>query len=211
MLGGMPMTTAIKICGVTRAEDAERALSLGVEAIGLNFWAGSKRRCDVEVAREIVQLAGARARVVAVVVDVTLEEIAELRSRTGIEWVQLHGDEPPELVRACLPTAYAAVRAQGEEGWRAALAAPGIEVLLDAHVAGMKGGTGEKADWALAARIASTRPLWLAGGLHASNVADAIAAVRPMGVDCASGIESAPGVKDAAAMEAFVRAVRAAG
>lgn len=202
------MTTAIKICGVTRVEDAERALALGVEAIGLNFWSGSRRRCDVGVAREIAALASGRARVVAVVVDASLAEIAELRGRTGIDWVQLHGDEGPETVRACLPAAYAAVRAGGEEGWRAAMAAPGIEVLLDASVPGEKGGTGVVADWALAARIARARPLWLAGGLTAKNVAAAIAAVAPMGVDCASGVESAPGVKDAAEMEAFVRAAR---
>jgi phosphoribosylanthranilate isomerase len=203
--------TSIKICGVARVEDAERALALGVDAIGLNFWSGSKRRVDVEVAREIARMAAGRARVVAVVVDASLEEIADIRARTGIAWVQLHGDEEPDVVRACLPAAYAAVRASGEEGWRAAAAAPGIEVLLDASVAGAKGGTGVTADWALAARIARARPLWLAGGLTPSNVVAAIARVAPMGVDCASGIESAPGVKDAAAMEAFVREVRTAG
>ncbi|MDQ3034984.1 MAG: phosphoribosylanthranilate isomerase [Myxococcota bacterium] len=200
--------TAIKICGVARVEDAERALALGVDAIGLNFWSGSKRRCELEVAREIVTLAEGRARVVAVVVDATLEEILELRARTGVRWVQLHGDEGPEVLRACLPAAYGVVRSSGEQGWRAAIATPGIEVLLDASVAGMKGGTGTIADWALASRIATVRPLWLAGGLTAHNVAAAIEAVRPMGVDCASGVESAPGVKDAAEMEAFVRAVR---
>lgn len=201
--------TAIKICGITRLEDAEHALSLGVEAIGLNFWPGSKRRCELGVAREIVERVGERARVVAVVVDAPLAEIAEIRERTGIEWVQLHGDEDAAFARAVLPRAYQAVRATGAEGLRAALAVPGIEVLLDASVPGEKGGTGVVADWALAARVARERPLWLAGGLVPENVGAAIEAVRPMGVDVASGVECAPGVKDPARVEAFVRAVRA--
>lgn len=202
------MRPAIKICGITRVEDAANALALGVDAIGLNFWAGSKRRCELEVAREIVQLSRGRARVVAVVVDMSSLEIAALRAETGIEWVQLHGNEEAELVRTCLPAAYVAIRASGETGWLKALAAPGIEVLLDAEVEGMKGGTGAVADWALAERIARARPLWLAGGLKPENVRQAIEVVGPMGVDVASGVELAPGVKDAAAMRAFVEAVR---
>jgi phosphoribosylanthranilate isomerase len=199
---------AIKICGIARVEDAELALGLGVDALGLNFWVGSKRRCEIDVAREIVSLARGRARVVAVVVDFGFAEISKLRAETGIEWVQLHGDEDAEFVRTCLPAAYAAVRASGEIGLREAIAAPGIEVLLDAHIEGMKGGTGEVADWALAARIAKTRPLWLAGGLKPENVRQAIEAVRPMGVDVASGVELSPGIKDAEKMRAFVEAVR---
>lgn len=202
--------TAIKICGITTAEDAESALALGVEALGVNLWSGSKRRCSPEVARAIVRLAEGRARVIAVVVDASLDEIARARSELGIEWVQLHGDEPDDVVRAALPRALKAVRARGEAGYAEALRAPGIEVLLDASVPGEMGGTGVRADWALAARVARERPLWLAGGLDAGNVAEAIAQVRPMGVDVASGVERAPGQKDRAKLEAFVRAVRKA-
>lgn len=201
--------TAIKICGITRVEDAEHALSLGVDALGLNFWPGSKRRCELGAAREIVARASGRARVVAIVVDATLAELTELRESTGIAWVQLHGDEDAAFARAVLPHGYQAVRRTGDEGLAAALAAPGIEVLLDASVPGEKGGTGVVADWALAARVARQRPLWLAGGLGPENVGAAIAAVAPMGVDCASGVERAPGVKDPDRVEAFVRAVRA--
>ncbi|UJR78821.1 Phosphoribosylanthranilate isomerase [Sandaracinus amylolyticus] len=200
--------TAIKICGITRLEDAEHALSLGVDAIGLNFWPRSKRRVDHAVAREIVRRAKDRARVVAIVVDATRAEIADVRESTGIRWVQLHGDEDATFTRALLPWAYQAVRARGDEGFRIAMAAPGIEVLLDASVPGEKGGTGMMADWSLAARVARARPLWLAGGLTAENVAEGIRVVRPMGVDSASGVERAPGVKDPAKVEAFVRAVR---
>lgn len=202
--------TAIKICGITTAEDAESALALGVEALGVNLWSGSKRRCSVAVARDVVRLAEDRARVIAVVVDATLEDIARVRAELGIAWVQLHGDEPDDVVRAAMPHAIKAVRARGDAGYAEALRAPGIEILLDASVPGEKGGTGVRADWALATRVARERPLWLAGGLDPMNVADAIARVRPMGVDVASGVERAPGEKDRARLEAFVRAVRAA-
>lgn len=200
--------TAIKICGITTAEDAESALALGVEALGVNLWSGSKRRCSLEVARAIARLAEGRARVIAVVVDASIEEIARARAELGIEWVQLHGDEPDDVVRAAMPRALKAVRARGDAGYAEALRAPGIEVLLDASVPGEKGGTGVRADWALAARVARERPLWLAGGLDAENVAEAIAQVRPMGVDVASGVERTPGQKDRAKLEAFVHAVR---
>jgi phosphoribosylanthranilate isomerase len=195
--------TAIKFCGLTRADDAEAAIALGVDALGLNFWPGSPRRCGVGEARAIVERVAGRARVVAVVVDASLPEIEALRGATDIEWVQLHGREGDELVRACLPSAYKAVKDEAS-----ARAAPGDEVLLDADVPGKLGGTGERADWDAAARVARARKTWLAGGLAAGNVAEAIARVRPYGVDVASGIESAPGIKDRAKMEAFVRAVR---
>lgn len=201
--------TQIKICGLTSVADAEAALALGVEAIGINLWSGSKRRCDPEVARAIARSAEARARTVAILVDPDPDEIARARD-LGIDWIQLHGDEAGDLVRAALPRAYKAIRASGEEGYRAALSAPGIELMLDASVAGQRGGTGTLADWSLAARIARARPLWLAGGLTADNVADAIAKVRPLGVDVASGVEIAPGVKDPAKLGCFVRAVRGA-
>lgn len=198
--------TAIKICGVTSLDDAERALALGVDAIGVNFWSASKRRCELDVARAIAERAAGRARVVAVFVDATYQEIARVRSETGIAWAQLHGDEPIALARACLPHVVRVVRDEAS-----AREAPGIEVLLDAPaLRGAPGGTGRLADWVLARRIARSRSLWLAGGLTPENVARAIAEVRPMGVDVASGIERAPGVKDAARMEAFVRAVRGA-
>jgi phosphoribosylanthranilate isomerase len=201
--------TAIKICGLTRVQDAERALDLGVEALGINLWEGSRRWCDPFVAGRIVEAARGRARVVAVTVDASDAQLGRIRGEVGIEWLQFHGDEPPERVRAFLPKAFRAVRAEGREGLRAAFSAPGLEVLVDACVPGHRGGTGVLADWALAAQVARARPLWLAGGLTPDNVAEAVRAVRPMGVDVAGGVESAPGVKDPERLAAFVRAVRA--
>jgi phosphoribosylanthranilate isomerase len=198
--------TAIKVCGITRIEDAEHAVELGVEAIGINLWSGSARRCERATAREIVAKVAARARVVAIVVDATRREIEEIRRDLGIEWIQLHGDESDAEVRALLPCAYKAVRDEAR-----AMAAPGAEVLLDASVPGARGGTGVRADWEVAARVAQRRALWLAGGLSDQNVGEAIAAVRPMGVDVASGVEGAsPGIKDRAKIERFVAAVRGA-
>lgn len=202
--------TRIKICGFTRLEEAQAAIELGVDAIGLNFWAGSKRRCSLEVARAIAVLARGRARAVGVFVDASERDIRWTLEETGVEWVQLHGDEPPELLRTLLPNAYRAVREAGELGLERIAAAPGVEVLLDASVPGQMGGTGVRADWQLAERAARTRPLWLAGGLNPTNVSDAVLRVRPLGVDVASGVESAPGVKSVGAMREFVNRVRGA-
>lgn len=201
---------AIKICGLTRVEDATRCVALGVEALGVNVWPGSPRAVSLRAARAIARAVADRARVVLVLVDAGPAEIARARAETGIAWAQLHGDEPPEAVRAAMPCAMKAVRLATEEDVEAALGAPGLEVLLDARVEGQRGGTGVLAPFALAARVARARPTWLAGGLTPDNVAGAIAAVRPLGVDVASGVESAPGVKDPARLEAFVAAVRGA-
>lgn len=201
---------AIKVCGITRSEDARLAVALGVDAIGVNLWAGSRRAVSLEVAREIAEAVGERARVVLVLVDAAPGELERARARTGVRWAQLHGHEPSGVVRAALPWAMKAVPLGGEEDVRAAIEAPGIEVLVDARVPGQLGGTGVLAPLALAARVARARPTWLAGGLRPENVARAIAEVAPLGVDVASGVESSPGLKDEALLRAFVAAVRAA-
>lgn len=198
----------IKICGITRLEDAELCASLGVERLGLNFWAGSVRRCTHEAARAIVERFGERLDIVAVTVDATEDELLAI-SRLGIRTAQLHGDEP-DAAFASLPMAgYKAVRLRDEAAVERALSAPGEEVLVDAFVAGLPGGSGTSIDHALAARVVSRRRTWLAGGLTPENVAAAIAALRPVGVDVASGVELAPGIKDEARVRAFVNAVRA--
>jgi phosphoribosylanthranilate isomerase len=197
----------IKICGVTRAEDVDAALTLGVQAIGLNFWARSPRYVDATTARRLAERIGGRARIVGVFVDAPLEDMIAMRDAVGLDAVQLHGAEPDEVLRALLPHAYRAVRLAGAADVARALAAPGDEVLIDAAGA-LPGGTGQLADAELAARVAAGRRTWLAGGLSSANVAARIAAVMPYGLDVASGVESAPGLKDAARMEAFVRAVR---
>lgn len=202
--------THVKICGLTSLADARTCLDAGADAIGLNFWAKSVRRCEESMAREIAAAVRGKALIVGVFVDAPRAEIARLQREVGLECVQLHGDESPELLAEFLPHAYKAVRVRGPEVSAEVARYGGEHVLLDAYVKGMPGGTGERFDWALAEGIARTRKLTLAGGLTPDNVADAVRAVRPYCVDTASGVESAPGVKDAALVSRFVRAAKAA-
>lgn len=200
--------TELKICGITRFEDAARCLDLGVEWLGLNFWPGSKRRCGEEVARRIVEEVAGRAVMVGVFVDADVEEMKRILDVTGVDLLQLHGDESVERFDAMAPRAFKALRATGPEVLEQARRYGGEHLLLDAHMPGEVGGTGVTCDWELAAKLARVRPLTLAGGLTPDNVAEAIARVRPVRVDVASGVESAPGLKDAELLEAFVAAVR---
>ena len=198
----------IKICGVTRVDDAVACVDAGADALGLNFWPGTPRCIDVPTARAIVDEVGHRVELVGVFVDATLAEIGDVRAATGIAWVQLHGAEPPEMVAALGPKAYKALRVGETSVREEARAYPGERLLLDALAPGMPGGTGKTFDWRLAAELAKARHLTLAGGLRVENVADAIAAVGPARVDVASGVETRPGHKDPERVRAFVRAVR---
>ena len=203
--------TRIKVCGLTRVEDALAAVELGVDTLGLNFWPGTKRCVSIARAREIVTAVSRRAELVAVFVDADESTIRETLAETGITWAQLHGDEPPSLVEALLPNAYKALGVRDDSVRARAATYPGEHILLDAAVPGaMPGGTGQTFDWALATAIARTRKLTLAGGLHPDNVAEAVRVVAPYRVDVASGVESAPGIKDPSRMRAFVDAVRGA-
>lgn len=202
--------TRVKVCGVTSVADAEMCVELGVDAIGLNFWPRSVRRCDLQVARDIVEAVGEHALMVGVFVDASAEEIARVRDAVGLACVQLHGDEPPALLAQFLPHAYKALRVQDSSVREAVRRYGGEYVLLDAYVPGAPGGTGATFDWSLAAEVARERKLALAGGLTPRNVAEAVQRVRPFCVDVASGVESGPGVKDRGLVQAFLREVRAA-
>jgi phosphoribosylanthranilate isomerase len=200
----------VKVCGIRSVADAEMCVTEGVDAIGLNFWSGSSREVEVEEAARIVEAVGGRIAVVGLFVDAGEAEIVDLRERVGFDWVQLHGDEPPELVRALGPQAYKALRVRDEHVSEEAERFGGALVLLDAWVAGQKGGTGERFDWRLARSVASRRPVVLAGGLDADNVGEAVRQVGPRAVDVASGVESSVGEKDRQKVAAFVAAARAA-
>ena len=139
------------------------------------------------------------------------EFIQQVRRETGITWVQLHGEEAPEAVAALLPNAYKAIGVSDESPLEEVRRYPGEHILLDARVPGaMPGGTGVSFDWTLATSVAAERKLTLAGGLTPDNVAECVRQIRPYRVDVASGVESAPGVKDRDKVAAFVRAVREA-
>ena len=132
-----------------------------------------------------------------------------IRERTGVGCLQLHGNEPASVVEALLPHAYKAVRVAGPSDVVAAAGMPGEYVMVDAKVPGALGGTGHTFDWSLVGELAKARRLVLAGGLRPENVAAAVAAVHPWCVDVASGVESAPGVKDMGKVRAFVAAAKA--
>lgn len=206
--------TEVKVCGVTRLEDAKACAKMGVDAIGLNFWPGTPRCVDAARAVTLAEEARTIApgiEVVGVFVDAEPSFILEVQAQVGLDWVQLHGAEPPSAVEALLPRAYKAVGVADLADVEAALAYPGERLLLDARVPGaMPGGTGHRFDWALAEGVATQRHLTLAGGLRPTNVTEAIERVRPARVDVASGVEVGAGIKDKPLIAAFLGAVRAA-
>jgi phosphoribosylanthranilate isomerase len=198
----------VKVCGVTRPEDAIAAEALGVDAIGVNFAASSRRRIDLARATEVVAPLGPFVARVGVFVEPRQDEVEDAIDRVRLHAVQLHGRFDAHLAAAVRGRA-ALIRALT---WRPdldvdALAAWPVDAVL---VDGPDAGSGEPFDWAEAEALRRV-PRWiLAGGLTPQNVAQAIARLRPSAVDVASGVESGPGVKDAARMAAFVAAVRQA-
>lgn len=200
----------VKICGVTNLEDALTAAEAGADAIGLNFWPGTRRSVEVDTATAIAAALPAFVIRVGVFVDATLEEIERTVAAARLDVVQLHGSEPPELARAVSKRVIRAVRARTQADLEGLAVHGACALLVDAHVEGMPGGTGETANWALARGAARIAPVILAGGLDPGNVGAAIRAVRPYAVDVASGVERAVGRKDAAKVRAFVREARRA-
>ena len=200
-------TVRIKICGVTRLEDALSAARLGADALGFNFWPGSKRHLDAAAARRIISRLPPFVTPVGVFVNQSEGEMRAIAAETGIQVFQLHGDEPPELCsRLPLPV----VKAIPVDQVRTLSRLLSYEVqafLLDTPSRGY-GGTGQPFDWSLAEGVSEVAPVILAGGLTPENVAEAVRAVRPWAVDVASGVESSPGVKDADRMSRFIEAVR---
>ncbi|HET7293302.1 MAG TPA: phosphoribosylanthranilate isomerase [Vicinamibacteria bacterium] len=202
----------VKVCGITSEEDARLVADAGADALGLVFWPNSPRAVGFEAARRIAAAAPPALVRVGVFVDAGAEAIARAVDEVGLDLVQLHGEERPELLEALPRRAWKALRVG--DGLAAADVAPwsrAAGVLLDTRVAGTPGGTGRSFDWRLAAAVRDRIGfLVLAGGLDASNVAEAVAAARPDGVDVSSGVERAPGRKDAAKLRAFVEAARRA-
>jgi phosphoribosylanthranilate isomerase len=198
----------VKICGITRPEDAELAAALGAWAIGFNFWPGSKRRVDPAVAAGIARELRRKVEPVGVFVNPTLDEVVRLVEGVGLTHVQLHGDEGPSFCTAVAErTGARVIKALGVGSGADIRDAERFHTdfhMLDAAAGSAYGGTGRTFDWALVQQRRSHVPLILSGGLTPENVAEGIATVRPWGVDVASGVESAPGVKDPAKVEAFI-------
>ena len=203
----------IKICGVTNVEDARGCAELGADMIGLNFYPKSARYIRPQQAREIIEAMLRGVRAVGVFVDPTASGVRRIAKSVGLEYVQLHGDVPPETCRE-LASEFRVIRAFSTDGQfkpEDVRSFPECDVIVDAHHAELRGGTGLTCDW-LAARatLPFARFLILSGGLNAQNVGDAIATVGPHAVDVCTGVETAPGVKDHRAIEEFISAARAA-
>ena len=201
----------VKICGVTREEDARAAVSAGASALGLNFVPRSKRFVDVALGRRLADSVRGEIELVGVIADESLERIHELVAEVGLDSVQLHGAEPPEFVRA-LPAAFKAIGIENASDVTAAQMFAGERLLVDAKSAGVTGGTGHAFDWHLVEGLARTRAIILAGGLKPDNVAEAVRLVAPFGVDVAGGVEAEgePRHKDPAKIVAFVENARRA-
>jgi phosphoribosylanthranilate isomerase len=203
------MLPRIKICGITRAEDAQLAADLGAWAVGFIFWPGSARVIEPQRARDIVRGLPPFVTPVGVFVNQPADDVEEIAEFVRLGAVQLHGDEPPDLARSLSHRVIKAVpldadgRALGLDDW------PDTLVLLDAHDPVRRGGTGRPIDWHAAAAVARTRPIVLAGGLTVENVREAVARVRPAAIDISSGVEAAPGLKDHRRMRALFAAVAA--
>lgn len=201
----------VKVCGIRRVEDARLAVELGAAAIGFIFWPGSRRMVDPETAAAISSALPAGILRVGVFVDQGAAEIDDVAARAGMTTVQLHGSEAAADYAALALPIVKAVPVPEIFDLSVVDSVPAdVTVLLDAHDPIRRGGTGRTIDWAVAASIAARRRTILSGGLTAENVGEAIERVRPYMIDVSSGVESAPGVKDAARLRAFFAAVAAA-
>jgi phosphoribosylanthranilate isomerase len=201
--------TLVKICGITRVEDALDAAALGASAIGLVFWPASPRAVDPVLARAIVEALPPLVTPVGVFVDQPEPDVERIAAEVRLGAVQLHGRETPAYCRRVRRPVIKSFGVDGsfDEGVLDPYPA-GVTVLLDARDDEKRGGTGRRIDWAVAARVAARRRIVLAGGVDAANVEEAIRTVRPFAIDVSSGVERAPGLKDRARMEALFEAVR---
>lgn len=199
--------TFVKICGITRDQDARAALDAGADAIGFVFWPKSPRFIEPARAAAIVAAMPRPCVSVGVFVNQPGDHVNAVAAQVGLSAVQLHGDETPECAAGIDRPVIKAI-GLGPAGDEESAWPIGTTLLVDAHDPERRGGTGARADWARAARLARTRRVVLAGGLTPENVADAVATVQPYGIDVSSGVESTPGVKDLAKLSALFEALR---
>jgi phosphoribosylanthranilate isomerase len=209
--------TWIKICGITREEDAHWAAAYGADAIGFVFYPPSPRAIAPERAAAIAAVLPAGVAKVGVFVNETIARMTEIRARVGLDFIQLHGGEGPDVALALPGAVIRAVRGAVAEGEQAARLAryPAAALLVDGEAAGAYGGTGTPAAASAIAAARKARRWILSGGLAPETVAARVAALAPWGVDVSSGVElpatagGGPGIKDSNRIAAFVAAVRA--
>jgi len=198
----------VKICGITNESDALHAVACGADALGFVFFADSPRCVSPEQVRAIIDQLPPGVTTVGLFVNEKPEQVNQMAATSGIDLVQLHGDETPEMCRQIICPVIKALRVRNAEslvGWHE-YQVKGI--LLDAWHPEKFGGTGESCDWPLAADLASETTVILAGGLTADNVAEAVKIVKPSAVDVSSGVEQAPGRKNPDKVAAFIANAR---
>lgn len=203
------MSVRVKICGITRMEDALAAVEAGADALGFVFYPKSPRCVSVETAREIAQALPPFASPVGVFVDAPMEHVKQTYERAGLRAVQLHGNETPAYCAALGVPAVKAFRVRGAVDFPFEAYQGCAAFLLDAYVKGEPGGTGRAFRWELARDACRRRRVILAGGLTPENAAKAVQTVQPYAVDVSSGVEVSPGVKDHAKTAAFIRTAKA--
>ena len=205
--------TRVKICGTTNLADAERAADLGAWAVGMIFVPGTPRCVERDAAAEIAAALRRRTELCGVFVNAPLDEVGDVADAVGLTMLQLHGDEGPAYcAEAARRTGCRVAKAARVRAWSDLVALEPFHTdfhLLDAHVDGVRGGTGTTWDWDLVARRRVDTPLVVSGGLRPENVGDAISRTHPYAVDVASGVEAEPGRKDPERLEAFFASVAA--
>jgi phosphoribosylanthranilate isomerase len=217
-------TLRVKICGLTNLADAQAAIKAGADLLGFNFYKPSPRYIAPDAAAAIIASlraefgrtnGGLPFQCVGVFVNLPLAEARAIEAQCGLDLLQMSGDEEPDYMQAVGARAYKGLRpatptaAQNDVARFGAIdGPPEPRFLIDASHPQLYGGTGKTGDWALACEVAGSYPILLAGGLNPANVADAIEAVQPWGVDVASGVERAPGLKDAVKVHDFIRVAK---
>jgi phosphoribosylanthranilate isomerase len=206
----------VKICGITRLEDALLAVEAGADLLGFNFYPKSPRYLSPDACSALtfrLRQRGCTAKLVGVFVNASQAEMVSILVHCHLDLAQCCGDEPPAVLAEMGEKAFKALRPPDAAGLQAALAQLPARtqppaLLIDAYRPGLYGGSGQTADWSLAASLAQQMPILLAGGLTPENVGEAVRQVAPWGVDVASGVESAPAIKDGEKMLAFIRAAK---
>lgn len=200
------MRPRVKICGITRVEDALLAEELGADAIGMIFYPKSPRSVTPRAAAEICAALGPLTTRVGVFVNETAGRINAIAEECGLDRIQLHGDEPYAMLAGLNRPGYRAFRVREDTDLAALAAEPDRVLLLDPHHPNY-GGTGQRVDWELARQAARQRPIILAGSLGPDNVVEAARTVRPHGLDASSALEAEPGRKDHGKMNAYFNAL----
>jgi phosphoribosylanthranilate isomerase len=197
----------VKICGITRAQDADLAAGLGASAIGFVFWPDSPRSVDPVTAKAIAGNVPGSVLKVGVFVDQPVEDVMRIMDDVGLDVAQLHGHETPDYCERLGRRIFKAIGMADNGSVNVEDFGPDVVLLVDAHDPARYGGTGKTVNWDSAREIAASRRTILAGGLNAANIKRAVRSVRPYGVDVSSGVESAPGLKDPNRLRTFFEAL----